>query len=226
MNTRIFILFSALVCLVLTSCEHDNFAEPNAFLTGKVVYNGNPVGVRTNGPQLELWQPGYQLFSKVVVHIAHDGTFSTAVFDGNYKLVRLSGAPWQNQTDTIDVVIKGNTVVDVPVTPYYIVRNESFQKGTNSITAKFVIDKVSQLANNNVAAVTLYLGKLILTDQNRNESNASLALGDLTIGSEATITANIPASLQNEDYIFARVGVRSSLSNEFYYSQVQKVQLK
>lgn len=224
MNTRL-LLIAALLCLLLAGCEYDNFDAPNATLTGKVVYNGNPVGVRTNGTQLELWQDGYQLYSKIAVHIAHDGTYSASLFNGRYKLVRLAGAPWEAQSnDTIVIDVQGNTVQDVPVTPYFVIRNESFQKGAGTITAKFTVDKVVQSAD--VQSINLYLGKNILTDHNKSEKTEELDLSGFIAGNEMTITANIPASLVSDDYLFARIGVRSSLSNEYYYTQVQKISLK
>ncbi|MDR2914048.1 MAG: DUF3823 domain-containing protein [Tannerella sp.] len=209
----------------ITGCEYDNYDEPNAILSGKVVYNDNPVGVRTNGTQLELWQDGYPLQTKIPVYIAHDGTFSAAVFNGQYKIVRLAGAPWEAQSgDTLIVDVRGNTTVDVPVRPYFIINNENYQKGSGTVTAKFTVGKVVESAQ--IQVINLYLGKSILTDQNRNEKIATLDLSGYTIGQEATITAEIPANLLSEDYIFARVGVRSTLSNEFYYTQIQKISLK
>ena len=59
------ILSLIIICnLLLSGCGYDNFDEPTAFLMGKVVYEGKAVGVRTNGPQLELWQDGYGLKKK------------------------------------------------------------------------------------------------------------------------------------------------------------------
>lgn len=219
------VFISALICLLFVSCEYDNFDEPNAILSGKVAYNGNPVGVRTNGTQLELWQDGYQLYTKIPVYIAHDGTFSATVFNGRYKIVRLAGAPWEDQRgDTINIEVKGNTVIDVPVKPYFIIRNETFQKGSGAITARFTVEKIAESAG--IQAINLYLGKGILTDQNQHEKVTSLNLSGYTAGQEATITIEIPDNLKNDAYIFARIGVRSTLSNEFYYTQIQKVNLK
>jgi len=224
MRTKLFILF-AFIGLLFAGCEHDNFDEPNVILSGKITYNDVPLGVRTKGTQLELWQDGYQLFTKIPVHIAHDGSFSAAIFDGSYKMVRLAGAPWEPQSsDTILVNVRGNTIVDVPVNPYFIIKNESFQKGAGTITAKFTVEKI--VASANVHSINLYLGRNLLTDHNYNEKNVGLDLVDLTLGSEATITTDIPANLMDEDYIFVRVGVRSSMSNEYLYTQVQKFELK
>jgi PBP1b-binding outer membrane lipoprotein LpoB len=222
MKKIIFIV--TLFSMVLTGCEYDNYDPPTSILSGKVKYQNEPVNVRSNGTQLELWQDGYALRAKIAVYIDQDGNYSAALFDGNYKLVRLAGAPWENQTDTIPVTVKGNTVVDVPVNPYFVVRNVSFQKEGSNITGKFTIEKISASANLSLAR--LYLGKTLITDQNNNAANATINASAITVGQETTVSLSIPASLASEDYLFARIGVQTQGVGELYYSVPQKIQLK
>ena len=222
MKTKILFIV-ACVCFLLASCEYDNYDAPSAKLSGRVLYNDAPVGVRTNGTQLEPRQDGYELYTKIPVYIAQDGTFSASLFNGQYKLVRLSGAPWEDQPmDTIRIEVKGNTVVDVPVKPYFIIKNESYQKGTgNAITVKFTIEKVVESAE--VKSVNFYLGEGILTDHNKTEYKGELDLSGLVLGQETTMTATIPEKMLKNGYAFARIGVQSNKSNEYFYTQVQKV---
>src|SRR5690606_5947206 len=80
--------------LLLTGCgitALDNYDPPTSEITGRVLYNGEPVGVRSGGVQLELWQPSYELNQKIPVRIAQDGTFSAAVFNGSYEINLLPG---------------------------------------------------------------------------------------------------------------------------------------
>lgn len=218
------ISFTVLTCLLFTSCGYDNFEEPNAMLLGKVVYNGTPVGVRTNGTQLELWQDGYELNTKIPVYIAHDGSYSVALFNGQYKLVRLAGAPWEAQSnDTIVIDVKGNTVKDIDVIPYFIIQGESFRKEKNGqVTATFIIDKIVNDAE--MAEVNLYVGENILTDQNRHEFVYKVDVTTITPGSVTTVSTTLPENLAKENFLFMRLGVRSNKSNEFFYTQVQKLQ--
>ena len=117
----------AVLMMLFSSCEKDNFKEPASKLTGRVVYQQQPIGVRSMGVQFELWQPGYQLFTRIPLNIAQDGSFSAELFDGDYKLVRSKGAgPWTDNSDTINVSVKGSVSVDVPVEPYFIIKNASF----------------------------------------------------------------------------------------------------
>lgn len=224
-KNKIYIILALGAVLLHAGCEYDNFDEPNAILNGRVVYEGEPVGVRTNGPQLELWQDGYALDYHIPVHIAHDGSYSVSLFKGEYKMVIKNGGPWLPElNDTIVVRVDGETLFDVPVTPYYTIENESFQKTGNSISASFTIEKIAD--EGDIQSVNLYLGKSILTDQNRKEYAKQADLSDMTIGEEFTLTADdIPENLLSEGYLFVRIGVRSTLSNEFYYTQVQKIEL-
>lgn len=225
MRTKI-LSFIAISCLlILTSCGYDNYDEPKSIFSGKVVYEGETIGVRTNAVRLALFQDGYAFKSEIPAHIAQDGSFSVSLFNGEYKLVRVGGAPWEApQNDTILIRVKGNTVQDIPVTPYFTINNASFQKSGNKVVAKFTIKKIVEDAE--ITSVSLYLGKSILTDNNRNEGNISLDLSNLSLNQEITAEISVPDGLAKADYVFARVGVQSNKANEFCYTQVEKVELK
>ncbi|WP_029902777.1 DUF3823 domain-containing protein [Prevotella sp. 10(H)] len=220
------ILYIIPICIfLLSACEYDNYDEPNATLKGSVVYNGKSVGIRTDGPQLELWQDGFALKKSIPVYIAQDGTFSVSLFNGQYKLVRKADGPWLPQlNDTIIVDVKGNTVFDVPVTPYFVAKDESYQKVGETISVKFTVDKVVSTAD--LSSVNIYFGKGILTDHNRNEGIVNVPIGNVTVGQEITVSAAIPAGLKNENFVFMRIGVLANVSSEYYYTQSQKINLK
>lgn len=224
MKTKIYLSAILALFTMFYGCEKDNFDPPASMLTGKVVYQNQPVGVRSNAAQLELWQYGFKLRNKIAIYIDQDGTYSAALFNGDYKLVRLAGAPWENQTDTINITVKGSTVVDVPVVPYFILNNVNIQKGTGIITATFIVQKVS--TTKNLELVRLYLGKTMITDQNNNLVSTSVAATAITLGQTVTVTATIPAALASADYLYARVGVKASGIGELYYTAPQKIQLK
>lgn len=211
--------------LLLAGCEYDNFEAPKATLSGKVVYQGNAVSVRNNGPQLELWQDGFALKSPITVNISQDGSYSAILFNGRYKLVRRADAPWQQQaSDTLIVNVSGNTTYDVPVSPYFTISNDTFGKSGNNITARFVVNKNIPTAN--LELVRLYLGKSILTDQVQREFLVDGNVANIVSGQPTEITASLPDNLKDLDYIFARIGVKSSSAGEYYYTQVQKIALK
>jgi hypothetical protein len=211
--------------LLFAGCTKDNYEKPKAVLNGRVVYQGQPVGVRSNGVQLELWQHGFQVFSKIPVYVAQDGTFSASLFDGDYKLVQLRGnGPWVDKTDSLDVQVRGTTAIDVPVTPYFTISNETFQKSGNDITASGKVNKVS---SNAIERVSLYLGTTTIVDVTNNTTRldkTGAAIGDLS--QPISFSLPLPATLSGRDYVYARLGVKTSGIGEMIYTQPQKVMLK
>ena len=221
--------------LFISRCEFDNYDPPKSFLNGTIVYNNNPVGVRSNGPQLELWQNtwntrGVIARSKIPVYIQQDGTFSALLFDGNYKLVRLSGAPWENQTDSIDVTVKGQTTVDVPVTPYFTILGETFtyNSADSTISSSCLVTKVG---TKTISSLTLYVNTTILLDANVNLLNNVLALtgiSDLSIPKTNKVKLSNAAftSLNGRNYIYARLGVATSGVGERLYTAQKMIMLQ
>ncbi len=209
---------------IITGCEYDNYKAPESLLTGTVVYNGTAVGVRSGGCRLELWQYGYPLRQKIDIYIAQDGTFSARLFDGNYKLVRLSGAPWPaNNTDSISVTVKGNTSVEVPVVPYFITKNETIIHDAGVITATCTIEKLGTL---NIQSLQLLVGRTALVDVNNNVQSTTVTTGLTDLSTPKTITVTLNDAMKARDYIFARIAVRTSGVTERYYSPVFKINLK
>ncbi|MCS3554585.1 MULTISPECIES: DUF3823 domain-containing protein [Sphingobacterium] len=225
MKIKFLTVLTATLGLLVVGCEYDNFEAPKDSLTGKVVFEGKPVGVRNNGPELELWQDGYPLKSLIPVYINQAGEFSASLFKGKYKLVRKGNSPWLRQsTDTIVVNVDGNTILDVPVTPYFSVGNESFQATNGQIAANFIIRKTAE--SSNLDQVKVFLRKSMLTDHVVFDQEIKIDLNNIVIGTETRVSAQLSSGLKDQDYIFARVGVKSSSSEEYTYTPVQKIVLK
>jgi hypothetical protein len=221
--------------IFLVGCKFDNFDPPKSTLSGKVVYNGNAVGVRSGATQLELWQYGFKLRSKIPVNIAEDGSYTALLFDGNYKLVRLAGAPWSNQTDSIDVTVKGTTSIDVPVTPFYTITNESFVYTTSDSTMTATCN-VTKVGTNAITSLTLYVSSTNILDANNNLQTTTLAAAALT---DLTTPKTVKVKLTNitpnfyfknyyalRGYVYVRLGVLAVGSSERLYTQVQKITLQ
>ncbi|MBD2755463.1 DUF3823 domain-containing protein [Spirosoma validum] len=223
MKTIVFSLLAATV--MLTSCEKDNFAEPTSMLKGRVIYENQPVGVRTNGVQLELWQPGYQLFTKIPVQIAQDGSFSASLFNGNYKLVRLRGnGPWVDNTDTINVSVQGAATIDVPVQPYFVIKNEKMQKSGTNLTASCLVSQAT--TGRAIERVTFYVSTTQYVDINNNVAKVDKTGSDLTdLTKEMAFSLAVPASVTSKGYCYGRVGVKTVGVAEMLYTPVQKITL-
>lgn len=219
---KIILLISTILTLCLVSCnDYDNFDEPNATLTGRVVYKDNVIGVRTNAMKFELWQDGFGKNTAIDVYVAQDGTYSASLFSGHYKLVRKTGGPWLGEvTDTIRIDVFKNTVFDVPVTPYILLRNESYTVASGKITAKFTLDKIVETSD--LSKVKIFLGKYkILDDKSNKDANIEFPA---TFGENA-VTVDIPESLKSEKSLFIRIGAKSTMSDEYCFTQVETIAL-
>ena len=210
--------------LMLIGCELDNFDAPNAMLEGQVTYQGEPISVRSNSAEFQIWQDGYALNELIPVYIAQDGSYSVSLFEGEYKLVRRGGDPWLPQpNDTIVVQVSGNTQVDVPVTPYINISNENFQMNGSTLSANFQIDQI--VADTNVQEISIMLSRNILLDRNINDFNKVIELESFEFGTSNSVAIEIPESLRDEGYLFVRIGAKSSMANELIYTNAQKIDL-
>ncbi len=219
MNTKYYFLIVILSAL-FAGCGKDNYDEPGSFVTGSVVYNGQPVGVKGTGStvQLEIWQKGYQLYTSIPVYVTQDGTFSAVLFDGNYKLVSKSGnGPWVSKQDTVDFVVKGKTTVDYPVTPFYTISGESFTLSGSTLTATFTINQVS--GTQPVERAILVVNKTGYVDE-----TAQIARVDkVNPGTgQVTMTMNLNNTVLSNGTLNARVGVKIA-GREAIYCPVKKI---
>lgn len=210
--------------LAAASCEYDNFEEPKSTLTGRIVYEGEPIGLRSQGVELELWQHGYELFQKIPVYVAQDGTFSAKLFNGDYKLTLIRGnGPWMNRTDSIDVQLRGTEMVDVEVEPYYTISEASYSVSGNTMTVNFTVNGVNTSSGLELAGI--YMGRTLITDAVRNEGAVTISAGDITLGTPMSVDVEIPDGLAGRGDIFVRVGVKTLGVQELLYSQVENVDL-
>lgn len=208
--------------LLFAGCKKDNKEAPSSVLSGKIVYNKLPLGLRSGGVELELWQYGYQVRSKIPVYVSQDGSYSAKIFNGNYKLTMLRGnGPWAEKLDSIDINLKGSMTMDVTVDPYFVIGNVTYTKTDTTVTASVTIQRVN--TTRNLEAVNLYIGQTIVTDHVNNGGNtAELAASAIpNITQPITITAKIPAALLTKDYVYARVGIKTSGVNERLYSTLR-----
>jgi hypothetical protein len=238
------IFFSCIAALIFfAACKKDNKDAPQSTITGRIVYNSQAIQVKTNAVQLELWQNGYQLFTKIPVYVNQDGTFIAKVFDGNYKLTRLKGnGPWQDQTDTIAISVKGSAAVDVPVTPYFTLSAGTFTFNASDTTLRGTV-QLSQVVTTKAAEkIALYIGQTQFVD-NTNQLPYATSVNEINppanyLTQPVTITVSMNPNkytgelkrllglVFNNKYAFARIGVKSVGVTERVYTAPTKVALQ
>lgn len=142
------IISTLLLGLVVTttSCTKDNYDAPESTLYGRIVYNGEALQLRgtSEAIQLQLYQDGYEKRDPITLYVGQDGTYSAKLFDGEYKMVTKDhNGPWVNKRDTAIIQLRGNTLYDMSVTPFYTVSNTNITLTNSVVKATFNISKVA-----------------------------------------------------------------------------------
>ncbi|MDO1512177.1 DUF3823 domain-containing protein [Maribacter confluentis] len=227
MKSKIYFLLLGTFLLV-TSCELDNFDEPDAILTGNIVFNGEPIPVARNQVRFELWQSGYGTPAPIDVAVAQDGSFSSRLFSGNYKLAFLaSEGPFIAPTDTIFFNLNGNTTRDFEVNPYFMIRNPQFSHASNIVSASCSLEQIVTGADaRNVERVTLVINRTQFVDANSGgEGSIAQVDGDISDLNNISMSVEIPTdeTKPDQNYIFARIGVKLQGVEDMIYTQVEKL---
>lgn len=223
------IYFLMLLLAVLSGCELDNYEPPKSPLTGRLVYEGNPVGIRQGISVLQLFQPGFQTVTPINVNVKQDGSFASMLFDGTYKLIRVSGnGPWENNTDTIDVIVKGATSLDVPVRPFFNLTEVSFSLNGTVLNASCRLSNV--VSGRQLERVSLILGNTSILDEPTRlvpspaDPLSSKAGAGLDLSQPIVLSQNLAvAPISTVPYLYARVAVKIVGVPELIYSDVYPV---
>lgn len=219
----------------MMSCEFDNYDEPNAMLSGRIVYQGEPIQVASNEVFLELWEPGWQLRNRIDVVMDQDGSYSASLFDAEYKLVfRENQGPFQmitnpqTQSDTILATVRGNTTMDIEVMPYHMIRNPQIFKIGDSVDANVMIEQIiGGDEARSVESVGIYLNTTQFVDNRGNYNVAvhTLSAGEIENLSAVSLSVPIPDLVRPQNFIFARIGVRIQGVQHMIFSPVQRIDL-
>jgi hypothetical protein len=225
--------------------EVDNMDPPTSFLTGRVVANGQPIGVRipSNTAQLLLWQTDWdvnnpnRIETSIPVHINTGGDFSALLYDGEYEIEVVNGAgPWQNFTTRPSITVNGATSYDLEVQPFYTIDEEVIVYDANasangSIRATFKVDQF--VTTPLVELVGLYVNTTPLVDRNRYTVRTELPRAQIQteLDNDGTITVTVPLpanirttpSPEPRTAVHVRVGVKTVGVTELAYSPVVKV---
>lgn len=218
-----YILLMVIVALAVSSCGLDNYDAPKSKLMGKITYNGETLGLRGTGEavQLQLYQDGYQLRDNIPVYVRQDGTFEALLFDGQYKLVtRNQNGPWINTRDTMIVNLKGLTEIEVKVTPYFTISNESVTMSGSTLNTTFTINQIVNDAR--IDYIMLLVNKTNFVDDVSNIARLDIrdqAPGQLNFTIDLSGNNNVSSATS----LYGRVGVRTIGADQAIYSDVVKL---
>lgn len=221
------------VAVSLTSCEYDNYEEPNVKLEGQIVYQGEPIGVSYNDVYIELWEQGWQRLGNIGVAVDQDGSYSSLLFKGDYKMIIPNNqGPFQKITnemsgnDTIPINLTGSRTMDIEVMPYYMIRNASISGASNQVSATFDLEQIiTGDQARNIQEVSLYVSKTSFVDIRTSIATANKGGGDLENLSMISLNLDVPERVPTQNYAYARIGVKIDGVEDRIFSEIVKVDL-
>jgi hypothetical protein len=222
--------------VLFTACSlnnYDNYDEPESTLEGAFLHNGDSVRVSYNNVTFELWQSGFGAESPINVTVDQNGSYSAVLFDGEYRLVIPPGqGPFigtgigEGGSDTLQVQLQGDQKLDIQITPYFMIRNPEFSTSGRTVSANFAVEQIVTGANaQNVEFVQLYVSKTNYVDTRTSIGTTTMNSGDISDMSNINLSVDVPAMTPTQDYVFARVGVKTSAVEDMIFSPIQKMQI-
>ncbi|MRG44699.1 DUF3823 domain-containing protein [Chitinophaga sp. SYP-B3965] len=222
--------------LFLCACEKDNYDPPTAQLSGKLVYQGEPINVEFNQVPYNLFQFGFGKTGPVSnTSFTQEGTYSVLLFNGTYKLIIPAGQGpflWKKTPggapDSITVTMNGSQQLDLEVTPYYMIRTPQITAAGNNVNATFKLEKVITDANaKNIEHVNIYLNKTAFVSGNSSYNLVSTRrLGaDIVDPNNVALSVVVPTIIPAQNYIFARIGLKIAGVEDMIFSPVVKLTL-
>jgi len=219
------------ICGVAVSCKKDNYKEPSSMLSGRLVYQGEALGVENYQVPYELYQYGFGKVGGVNSSFTQEGNFSSLLFDGDYKLIIPNGQGpfmWPKTAggapDSIAITLRGSQTLDLNVTPYFMIRTPQVTGGGGKVSATFKLEKIITDANaKDVENVTLYVNKTQFVSGADNIATAGVNGGDITDMNNISLSATVPSITPTQNYVFARIGLKVSGVEDRLFSPVVKV---
>jgi len=216
----------------LVSCNYDNYEEPSFQLDGRIVYQGEPIGVSYNDVYIELWESGWQRLGNIGVAVDQDGSYSSLLFKGDYKMIIPNNqGPFrkitndQSGNDTIPVNLTGSRTMDIEVMPYYMIRNTNISSGNSQVTATFDLEQIITGDDaKDIQEVFLYVSKTSFVDNRTSIANTTIGVEDLELSS-ISLAVTIPEIVPTQNYVYARIGVRIDGVEDMIFSEIVKVDL-
>ena len=232
------ILYSLLLTLGITtivSCKKDNYKPPTLVLSGSVTYKGEPLQFQFNQVGYQLYQYGFGLLGPINDVFGQDGTYSSLLFAGDYKLTVPNGSvpfKWPQTSagnpDSLSFNLTASKTMDIEVVPYYMIRTPQLSAAAGKVNANFKVEKIIlDATGKDIDEVVLFVNKTqyVSNDNSGQISNVRLSGGSITDPNNITLTATIPSIVPTQNYVYARVGLKISGLNSWIFSPVQKLTL-
>lgn len=224
--------FLFLLCAAaFLSCKKDNYKEPSSLLSGRLVYQGEGFGLEKDQVPYQLYQFGFGKVGPIDQTFTQDGTYSSMLFNGTYKLIIPNGQGpflWKQTAagspDTATINLNGSQTLDLEVTPYYLIRNAQITASAGKANATFKVDKIITGAGaRDIENVTLYINKTQFVSGGNNVAAAGMDGAAITDPNNISLSVNIPSMTPTQNYVFARIGLKIAGVEDRIFSPLVQV---
>lgn len=222
----------AVIVACLASCGYDNWDPPKYKLTGTVVNKTDKKPIQVQGSRektpIRIFEYGWASVGFFDAIVAQDGTFSALVFKGTYHLIpALNRGPWATVTtsDTIEVVVNGDTNIEIPVTAFALLDAGSFTLNGNQLTATANVTVYD--SSRDIENVRLFVNWTSFVDLETRLQTSS-EFQPVMNGNTGTVSTNMVLSEQtmkiaNERGLYARIGIKLRNTSDLTYTPVFKL---
>jgi len=219
-------------CAATIACKKDNYSAPSSTLSGKLTYKGESFGVEKDQVPFQLYQYGFGKVGPISQTFNQDGGYSALLFDGEYKLIVPNGQGpflWKKTAagnpDTVVINLKGSQVMDLEVTPYYMIRNPQITVAAGKVNATFKAEKIITDVNaKNIESVALYINRAQFVSGGNNIASSSMAGSAITDPNNISLSVTIPTITPTQNYVFARIGLKIVGVEDRIFSPLIKLQ--
>jgi len=224
---------AVLLTIATASCKKDNYDPPTSKLSGHVVYKGEAIGLEYDQVKFELYQYGFGKTGPIAATFAPDGAYSMLLFNGEYKFIIPNGQgpfKWKQTAagvpDTTIITMQGSQVLDIEVTPYYMIRNPKLTGSGGNVSGAFKIEKiVTDASARDIEEVDLYLNKTSFVSGANNVAVKTMNGSDITDPNNVNLSVAVPSLIPAQSYIFARIGLKIAGVEDRIFSPVVKIDL-
>lgn len=221
-----------LASAVMYGCKKDNYDPPSSELKGKIVYQGELIHVEYNRVPYEIYQYGFGRVGAINGSIMPEGTYSQLLFDGEYKFVIRPGQGpflWPQtggKADTITIPVNGNTVRDIEVQPFYMIRAPQMSHAAGKVTGTFKIEQIiTGVDAKTIERAALFINKTMFVGVDNNIARADVTGANITDPNNVSLNVTVPSISPTQNYVFARIGVKANGVEDWIFTAVQKIQL-
>lgn len=197
----------AILALMTTACEKDNYDAPDATIHGSFIDCDTGQLVEQdiyNGTVIEYVEEGYSAIETMVVK--NDGTYrNNLIFSGNYTMTPVRGN--FEPVDPMQVRISGDTQIDFIVKPYLRLDDVTIFRNGDIVRASFTL---TQTGFDKVKTIGLFVFPEPSVGYQMNVAKVEVAVGErFKTPQNFTINLNLPANkskLQPGKSYYFRVG--------------------